>query len=230
MKIGGLQKLSLLDYPNKICAIIWTVGCNLCCPYCYNIQLFSKNIVPLNEKEILNFLEKRKGKLDALSITGGEPLLQKDIFKFLKKVKDLEYSIKIDTNGTFPDKLKYIIDNNLVDYIAMDIKASKKKYNLICRKNVDIKNIQKSIKIIINFKKDYEFRTTIIPTLLDESDIIEIAEWLKGADKFYLQQFKNDLPLLSKKFELIKPYSDEYLKKILNEIKPYFNKCYLRGI
>ena len=230
MKIGGLQKISLLDYPNKISAIIWTAGCNLQCPYCYNKQLFSKNIKLINEQEILLFLKKRKGKLEALSITGGEPLLHEDISLFLNKVKKLEYDIKIDTNGTYPKRLKNLIEKNLVDYISMDIKAPKKKYNKLCGKNVNIKNIQESINLIKKFPKESEFKTTIIPNLLDKEDIIKIANWIKGSNKYYLQQFKNELPLLSKELEKIKPYSKQYLNEIIDEIKPLFNKCELRGI
>ena len=194
MKIGGLQKTSLLDYPNKLSAIIWTVGCNLQCPYCYNKQLLDKNgIKIINEEDVLLFLKKRKGKLEALSISGGEPLLQEDIFNFINKVKKIGYLIKIDTNGTFPNKLKKLIDEQLVDYISMDIKAPKNKYDIICNKKVNIKNIQKSIDLIKNFSKKYEFKTTIVPSLLNKNDIIEIAEWLKGADQYYLQQFKNHI-------------------------------------
>ena len=230
MKIGGLQKISLLDYPNKLSAIIWTVGCNLQCPYCYNKQLLDKNTIKIiNEEDVLLFLKKRKGKLEALSISGGEPLLHEDIFNFCNKVKKIGYLIKIDTNGTFPDKLKKLIDEQLVDYISMDIKAPKNKYDIICNKKVNIKNIQKSIDLIKNFSKKYEFKTTIVPSLLNKNDIIEIAEWLKGADQYYLQQFKNELPLLSKKLEKIEPYSKEYLVEIIEEIRPFFNRCSFRG-
>ena len=230
MNIGGFQKLSLLDYPNKLCAIIWTTGCNLKCPYCYNKELFSKNIKLIEEEEVIKFLKNRIGKLDALSISGGEPLLQKNIVNFLKKIKELNYEIKIDTNGTFPKELKNIIDKNLIDYISMDIKAPKKKYNVLCGKKVNINNIQKSIDIIFNSSIEYEFKTTIIPNLLDKNDLINIAKWIKGADKFYLQQFKNEVSLLSKEYEMKKPYSIEYLNEIHKEIKQYFKKCLIRGI
>jgi pyruvate formate lyase activating enzyme len=231
MKIGGLQKTSLLDYPNKLSAIIWTVGCNLRCPFCYNKQLlYDESTEIINEEEVILFLKKRKGKLEALSITGGEPLLQEDIANFIEKIKNIGYLIKIDTNGTFPNKLKNLIDENLVDYISMDIKAPRNKYNILCGKNVDIKDIQKSIDLIKKSSKKYEFKTTIIPKLLNTNDIIEIAKWLKGANQFYLQQFKNESPLISKKLEEIKPYSKKYLNEIIDEIKPFFNKCSLRGV
>jgi pyruvate formate lyase activating enzyme len=230
MKIGGLQKTSLLDYPDKLSAIIWTVGCNLRCPFCYNKNLINnENLDKINEEDVISFLKKRKKKLEALSISGGEPFLQKDIFEFIKKIKSIDYLIKIDTNGTFPNKLKKIINENLVDYISMDIKAPKGKYNLLCGKKVDIRNIQKSIDLIMDSSINYEFKTTIIPNLLDKNDLINIAKWIKGANQFFLQQFKNKSPLLSNKLEEIEPYSEEYLNDILLEIKPFFKKCNIRG-
>jgi pyruvate formate lyase activating enzyme len=230
MKIGGLQKISLLDYPNKLSAIIWTVGCNLCCPFCYNKQLLSdKNIKKISEDEIFSFLKKRIGKLEAVSITGGEPLLQKDISNFIKKIKNLGYLIKIDTNGTFPIVLNDLIERNLIDYISMDVKAPKKKYSYLCGKKVEINKIQKSIDLIKNSSIEYEFKTTIIPGMLEKKDIIKIAVWLNGAKQFYLQQFKNDTSLISKELEIIKPYSKKYLYEIIEEIKPNFEKCNVRG-
>jgi len=230
MKIGGLKKTSLLDYPNKLSAIIWTVGCNFRCPYCYNIQLLDKNYSGIiKEEEILNFLKKRIGKLEAVSITGGEPLLHNDIFNFIKKIKDLNYLIKIDTNGSFPNKLKKLIDEDLIDYISMDVKGPKNKYNIISGINVKIENIQNSIDIIMNFSKNYEFKTTIVPSILNKNDIIDIAKWIKGAKQYYLQQFKNDSQILSDKLNEIEPYTKEYLIELKNEIKSYFNKCEIRG-
>ena len=230
MKIGGLQKISLLDYPNKLSAIIWTVGCNLCCPFCYNKQLLSdKNIKKISEDEIFSFLKKRIGKLEAVSITGGEPLLQKDISNFIKKIKNLGYLIKIDTNGTFPIVLNDLIERNLIDYISMDVKAPKKKYSYLCGKKVEINKIQKSIDLIKNSSIEYEFKTTIIPGMLEKKDIMKIAVWLNGAKQFYLQQFKNDTSLISKELEIIKPYSKKYLYEIIEEIKPNFEKCNVRG-
>jgi len=231
MRIGGLQKISLLDYPNKLSAIIWTVGCNLRCPYCYNKQLIKgENIDIIKEEDIFKFLKKRKNKLEAVSITGGEPLLNEDIFNFINKIKSLDYLLKIDTNGTFPNRLKKLIDENMVDYISMDIKAPKNKYNLLTGRNIKINNIQKSIDLIKQSSKKYEFKTTIVPSFLDRNDLIDIAKWLKGAKQFYLQQFKKDTSLLSKELEKIEPYKKEYLTEIIIEIKPYFNKCSLRGI
>lgn len=230
MKIGGFQKTSLLDYPEMISAIIWTVGCNFHCPFCYNKDLVTGNAGNIPEKEILEYLEKRKNMLEGLVISGGEPLMQKDITAFCEKIKKLGYLIKIDTNGTFPEKLQELVDKNLVDYIDMDVKAPKNKYDKLAGKKVDIKKIQKSIDIIQKSGVDYEFKTTFVPGLLKQEDIIEIGKWLEGSKKFYLQQFKNDVPLISSKLDSVAPYSKKELTDVLEEIKSYFENCDVRGV
>ena len=230
MKIGGLQKTSLIDYPNCISAIIWTVGCNFRCPFCYNKNLVLGNTETYKEEEILSFLNKRKGLLEAMVITGGEPLLQEDIVDFAIEIKKLGYLLKIDTNGCYPKKLKELIDKKLVDYIAMDIKAPKEKYDELTGIKTDLEKIEKSIEIIKTSAPDYEFRTTFVPQLLKKEDIIEIAKWLKGAKNYYLQQFKNNPPFISQKFNDLIPYSKEYLIETYNEIKSYFKKSDIRGI
>lgn len=230
MNIGGLQKTSLLDYPDTISAIIWTIGCDFRCPFCYNKDLVLGKVGTIPEEELLSFLEKRKGMLEGLVITGGEPFMQKDIVQFVEKVKKLGYLIKIDTNGMFPEKLKELIDKKLVDYVAMDVKAPKKKYDKLTDVKTDIKKIEESIEIIKNSKLDYEFRTTFAPGLLTKEDIISIAKWLKGSKRFYLQQFKNDAPLISSKLQNAAPHSKEELVETLNAIKSYFEICDVRGI
>ena len=230
MKIGGLQKTSLLDYPNAISAIIWTAGCNFRCPFCYNRDLVFGQIETIPEEEVLSFLEKRKGLLEGFVISGGEPLMQKDIVQFAEKVKKLGYIIKIDTNGMYPNKLRELIDKKLVDYIAMDIKAPKNKYDNLSGVKTDIKKIEKSIEIIRNSSLDYEFKTTFAPNLLTKEDIISIAKWLEGSRRFYLQQFKNDAPLVSFKLQDVLPHTREVLNDTLKDIKQYFENCDVRGI
>jgi len=230
MKIGGFQKTSLLDYPDRISAIVWTVGCNFKCPFCYNKNLVDGNVELIPEDEILSFLKKRKGMLEALSISGGEPFLQKDIADFTAKVKKIGYLVKIDTNGMFPEKLKELIDNKLVDYIAMDVKAPKNKYNTLAGVKADISNIEKSIDIIKKSAPDYEFKTTFVPDLLKKEDIIKIAKWLEGSETYFLQQFKANTPLISSALEKITPYPKEYIVETFEEIKPYFKKCEMRGV
>jgi len=230
MKIGGLQKTSLLDYPDKLSAIIWTVGCNFKCPFCYNKDLVEGNADLISEDEIFSFLEKRKGLLEALVISGGEPLIHKDILSFCEKVKKLGYLIKIDTNGTFPEKLKELIDKKLVDYVSMDVKAPKKKYNSLSGVKTDIKKIEKSIEIIKNSGVDYEFKTTFVPDFLKKEDIIDIGKWLKNSKKYYIQQFKNDTPVLSSKLIDMSPYPKEELIDTLEKVKPFFKISNIRGI
>jgi pyruvate formate lyase activating enzyme len=228
MNIGGIQKTSLLDYPGEVSAIVWTIGCNFRCPFCYNRDIVLGDVKPIPTKEVFSFLEKRNGLLDALVISGGEPLLQDDIFDFCKKIKKMSYLIKIDTNGTFPEKLEDLIEKNLIDYVAMDIKAPRKKYDKLTNVKVDIKKIEESIKILQNSKIDYEFRTTYVPELLTKGDIIEIGKWLKHSKKFYLQQFKPISPMISNDLENICPYSEEELKSTIEEIKSCFDICEFR--
>jgi len=230
MKIGGFQPTSLLDYPDKISAIIWTVGCNFRCPFCYNKDIVLGKSGTVSEEDILAFLKKRKGMLEALAVTGGEPLMQKDLADFLEKVKKLDYLVKLDTNGTFPEKLKELIDKKLIDYVAMDVKAPKKKYDKLSGIKTDVKIIQKSIDIIKNSEIDYEFRTTFIPDFLKKEDIVEVGKWLKDSKQYYLQQFKNDADMISSNLKKFVPYSKKELTDTLEEIKPYFKKCGIRGI
>ncbi len=229
MKFGGLQKTSLLDFPDKLSAIVWTVGCDFRCPFCYNKDLVLGNSGTISEEEILSFLKKRKEMLEGLVITGGEPLMHKDITNFLEQVKKLGYLIKIDTNGSYPKKLQEIIDKKLVDYLDMDVKAPRKKYDKLIGVKTDIKKIEQSIKIIKNSGVDYEFKTTVVPELLTKEDIIEIAKWLEGAKKYYLQQFKSSSPMISSKLDNVAPYSKKYLTEILEEIRPFFKNCDIRG-
>jgi len=230
MQIGGLQKTSLLDYPDKISAIIWTIGCNFNCPFCYNPQLVKGDIDIIPEDEILSFLKTREGMLEGLSISGGEPLLQKDIVDFIKSVKKMRYLVKIDTNGMYPEKLQELIDHELVNYIAMDVKAPKDKYNKLTGVKTNVKKIEKSIELIKKSGLEYEFKTTFVPDLLKKEDIIKIAQWLDKSKKYYLQQFKVNTPLISSPLEKISPYPKEYIVETYNEIQKYFKECQIRGV
>jgi pyruvate formate lyase activating enzyme len=230
MKIGGFQKTSLLDYPDRISAIVWVSGCNFRCPFCYNKNLALGTAELFPEDEILSFLSKRKGQLEGVVISGGEPLLQEDIVDFVKKIKKLRFLVKVDTNGAFPEKLGELLEKQLVDYVAMDVKAPKGKYRELVGVNVDISKIEASIDLIKSKAPGYEFKTTFIPNLLKKEDIVEIAKWLDGADAFYLQQFKPISPLLSPRLENIVPYSRDYFSETLTAIKPFFKRCTVRGI
>jgi pyruvate formate lyase activating enzyme len=230
MKIGGFQKTSLLDYPDRISAIIWTSGCNFRCPFCYNKNLALGTAQLFPTDVILSFLIKRKTIIDGVVISGGEPLLQEDIIDFVKKIKDMKLLVKIDTNGTYPELLNELLEQKLVDYIAMDVKAPKNKYAQLTGVKTDLSAIEKSIYLLENKAPAYEFKTTLIPGLLTKEDIVEIAQWLKGADSYFLQQFKINIPLLSSTLEVVEPYPREYLLEIFNEIQPFFKRCALRGV
>jgi len=230
MIIGGFQKTSLIDYPKKISAIVWTIGCNFRCPFCYNKEIVMGSVKTFSEEEIVSYLKKRKNMLEGLVITGGEPLIQDDILDFCQKIKELGYLIKIDTNGMFPKKLKELIDRNLVDYIAMDVKAPLEKYEKMTGVRIDKEKIKHSIEIIKTSNIDYEFRTTFVPKLLEKKDIVDIAKLLNGAKKFFLQQFKSMEKMISDEFKKIQPHSKEYVIETLEKIKPYFNICEVRGL
>lgn len=230
MKIGGFQKTSLLDYPDRISAIVWTNGCNFRCPFCYNttLALGKGNVFP--EEEILSFLSKRRGLVEGVVVTGGEPLLQEDLSVFLKKIKSLGFLVKVDTNGAYPMKLKELIESKLVDYVAMDVKAPKEKYPQLAGVTVDVSQINASINLIKQNVPQYEFRTTFVPALLVKEDIVEIAQWLKGADRYYLQQFRKMTPVLSKELDKVVPYPQQYFQETLAAIQPFFKQCIMRGV
>jgi pyruvate formate lyase activating enzyme len=229
MNIGGLQKFSMIDYPDKLSAIVFTLACNFRCGYCHNPELVlpEKFNPSLDEKKILEFFKTRIGKLDAVSITGGEPTLHPDLPQFMKKLKDLGFLIKLDTNGTNPEMLKNIIDEKLVDYIAMDIKAPLEKYKEVINHKVNLDNIQKSINLIMDSGLDYEFRTTIVKSQLRIEDLISIGKLIKGADIYYLQKF---IPskVNDEKFLKEKTYSDEEFEKIKKDLLKYVQKCEIR--
>lgn len=193
MDIYGIEKMSLLDYDNKICATLFTRGCNFKCPFCHNSSLvtnFDNSLKPISHDELFSFLNKRKGILDAVTITGGEPTLNKDLIDFIKEIKELGYLIKLDTNGTNFEMVKYLLENSLVDYVAIDIKNSFTNYfNTIGTDKIDLEEIKKTINFLINSHYDYEFRTTVVKELHKKEDFIEINEMIKGAKKYRLQKF-----------------------------------------
>lgn len=192
MKINGLQKNSFVDYPGKISAVLFTPGCNMDCFYCHNrILLDGSKENLINSEDVLTFLESRKGFLDGVVVSGGEPTLQKGLLPFLNLVKGLGYPIKLDTNGTNPEVVKSCLDKGLLDYIAMDFKAPFNKYKDICRTEVDLDNIMRSVDLIINSGINYEFRTTLAPGL-DLEDIVEIANQIRGAKLYVLQRCRNE--------------------------------------
>lgn len=232
MKIAGFQKLTLIDYPGKIACTLFLSGCNFRCGFCHNPEIVlsePEQVYP--ENEILEFLKKRKLQLEGVCITGGEPLLSLDI-DFLKEIRKLGYLIKIDTNGSYPEKLQELMNLNLVDFVSMDIKSSKEKYKELTNVDVDLDKIEKSIRLISNLE-DYEFRTTIIEGMHDLEEIREMAVWLnkltnKKPQRFCLQGFKNQESLLDPIFRNKKDTSREFLEQLKASIKDYFEEIDIR--
>ena len=229
MKIGGFQEFSLIDYPGKLCAIVFTQGCNFRCPYCHNADLVEpgKFGKPMPEEEIFSFLENRKGKLDAVSITGGEPTLQKDLVDFIIKLKSMGFLVKLDTNGSDPEKIDFLIKENLLDFISMDIKSPPEKYGEVSRSDVDIEKIKRTIKIIKNSGLDYEFRTTLVKGQILEEDIRKLGEFMRGSKSYVLQKF---LPrnTLDPEFEKMESYSDEKFIEFKGIMEGYVENCRVR--
>ena len=229
MLIGGFQKSSLVDYPGKVCAIIFTQGCNYRCPYCHNPELVKPELFekPIPEEEIFSFLKSRKGKLDAVEITGGEPTLQKDLLEFIKKIKDMGFLVKLDSNGTNPEIVKKAIKEKMVDYLAMDIKAPLEKYSKIVRVDVDTEKIKRSIHMIMESGIDYEFRTTLVKSLLSEDDIIGIGKEINGAENYFLQRFVPS-KTLDPNFMEKESFSDEVLENLKKKLEEYVKNCGIR--
>lgn len=192
MKIGAFQKFSMLDFPHILSAVVFTQGCNYRCSYCHNPELVYPELFSdvISEKSILEFLSLRKGKLEGVVITGGEPTIHDDLGEFLKNIKKTGYKIKLDTNGTNPDMLNEFIRKRLIDYFAMDIKAPLSKYPLVTGMSVPVSSITESIKLIMNSGIDYEFRTTVDKSILTENDIKEISEMIINSDRYFLQKLR----------------------------------------
>ena len=227
MLIGGFQKMTMLDYPGRVASTIFTYGCNFRCPFCHNATLVIDEAQLFSEEEILAYLNKRKGILDGVCISGGEPLLQNDIFDFIKKVKALGLLVKLDTNGSYPEKLKEAIDSKLVDYVAMDIKTCKENYSKVADVNVKIEDIEKSVQILLENKVDYEFRTTVVRELHTKEDFEKISLWIKGAKRYFLQCFKDNENLIG---ENLSAYTPLELEGFLEVLRDNINEVNLRGV
>jgi len=234
MIIAGLEKLSLIDYPNHLSAIVFTQGCNFRCHYCYNPMLvwpkrtdngkYGQEGSPyISEESLLSFLKERQGKLNGVVITGGEPTLHKDLPSFIEKIRKLGYDIKLDTNGTNPNLLKKLIEDKLLDYIAMDFKAPISSYQEVVNVELDFLNIKKSAKIIRESGLDYEFRTTVVPQLIDKAKIEEIGKLLQGSEKWFLQKFKSETDLINDKYRNLRSYNDKEMDELVKVAKKYVN-------
>ena len=230
MLILGLQKTTLLDYPGKIASTIFTGGCNFKCPFCHNRDLVipPADAIAYSEEEIFDHLKAKKKVLDGVCITGGEPTLHKDLPEFIHKIKDMGFLVKLDSNGTNPTMLESLINQGLVDYVAMDIKHSKDKYNSIaCMPAFDIHTIETSVEILKQGRVPYEFRTTIMKECHEACDMEAIGQWLQGADAYFLQSYKESEQVINPIFSA---HSTDILKSFVDILKKYIPNTNLRGI
>ena len=230
MKFYGMQKMTLLDYPGYVACTLFTGGCNFRCPFCHNallvLDLDENYTIP--EEEVLAFLKKRQGLLDGVCVTGGEPLINKDIGDFLSKVKELGFKIKLDTNGTNPALLKELVSQNLVDYVAVDIKNSPEKYaETVGLKSFDMSTINETVNFLMNGSVDYEFRTTVTKQFHTEKSMEEAARFIRGAKRYFLQNFVDSGNLIGSG---ITGQSKEEMEKLLAVVKKYVPDSHLRGI
>ncbi len=230
MQFSGFQKLTLLDYPEKTACTLFTAGCNFRCPFCHNASLVTHidNNHFYSEEEILAYLKKRTGVLDGVCITGGEPLMHKDLPEFIKKVKELGFLVKLDTNGSYPERLAALIDSGDIDYVAMDIKNCKEKYLLTadCSEE-DLLNVEKSVKLLLQKKIDFEFRTTVVNEYHTVEDIKKISEWIMGADKYFLQNFIDSGDLIKNNLSAVNCETLEVMRCQAQDMIP---KVEIRGI
>lgn len=231
MLISGLQKTTLLDYPGCVACTVFTGGCNFRCPFCHNSSLVVPERIErgMSEDEVLSFLKKRVGVLDGVAITGGEPLLHRDMPEFLGKIKALGYKIKLDSNGSFPELLEEIVKANLVDRVAMDIKNSPQLYGkTVGLENFDIKNVERSKNFLLEGRVEYEFRTTAVKGLHSEESIKEAAKWIEGAKEYYLQQFKDSGDVLN--LGGLGAFNEEEMKELKLAAAEFVPAVQLRGI
>lgn len=228
--IKGIQKVTLLDYPGKVACTVFTGGCNFRCPFCQNgdLVLNPASVPDIRFSEIFDYLKKRRGVLDGVCITGGEPLIQKELDRFIRECKSLGYLIKLDTNGYEPEKLQKLLSDGIIDYIAMDIKSCVERYPAVCGfPDMETGRILKSVDIIRNSGLEYEFRTTTVHELHTNADFESMGEWLRGAKKYFLQRFSPSGAIIEK--GLTAP-SDTEMRLYLGTVKKYIPNAELRGM
>jgi len=236
IKIGGLQKLTLIDYPGNLACTVFLSGCNFRCPFCYSAELVLPEKIArqpeISQKYFFDFLKQRKGQLDGVVICGGEPTINPDLPNFCSQIKKMGYKVKLDTNGSNPFLLAKILKNKLLDYVAMDIKAPQEKYAQMigfdgCHTSYLLNKIQKSIDLLKNGAVDYEFRTTFVPGLHTKDDISAIVRWLKPAKRFYLQNFRPE-KTLDPNLSTLRPYQADEMAGYLNLLTPFFETAQIR--
>ncbi len=229
MKIHGLQKMTLLDFPGRVACTVFLGGCDFRCPFCHNFELVDGTAKPLmDETELLAFLKKRTGLLDGVAITGGEPCLHADLPKLLERIRGLGYGVKLDTNGCHPGLLRTVLERGLVDYVAMDVKNSPAKYAAACGMDtVDLAPIRESVALLMTAAPDYEFRTTVVRELHEAADFAEIGRMIRGARRYFLQAFtdRDSVP-----FEGFHAPSKEDMLRFADTVRPFVGEVSLRGV
>ena len=232
MNIRGLFKTSLVDYPGKVSSVIFIGGCNLRCGFCHNpeLALNSPSLEKIEDSEVLSFLEKRKGLLDGITISGGEPAMDRGLIPFLTSIKSLGLSVKLDTNGFFPRVVSECLEKKLIDYAAVDVKTSPGKYPSLTGKDISFDDVLVTLDILKNSSIDYEIRTTCVPGFAAVEDIKKIGEATGRVKKYYLQQFVNINTLLDSGIKMLTPYTADYLKELKAEAEKFSDFCSIRGI
>lgn len=232
MKVTGIQKLTLLDYPGVVACTVFTAGCNFRCPFCHNAMLVLPEQIDdecLTDDEVFGFLKKRRGVLDGVAVTGGEPLLHADMPEFLARVKELGYKIKLDTNGSNPELLSEIVKNKLVDRVAMDIKNAPEEYaRTIGLKSFDIAPVERSKEMLLRGDIDYEFRTTVVKGIHTKESLIGAAKWIEGAKEYYLQQFKDSGNLILP--DGLSAYDEKQMHALADAVRDYVPAVEVRGV
>ena len=232
MRISGLQKLTLLDYPGHVACTVFTGGCNFRCPFCHNAPLVLPERMQGDEngeETVLAFLKKRQGILDGVAVTGGEPLLHRDIDAFLRQVKALGYSVKLDTNGSFPDRLRELVEAGLVDRVAVDIKNSPALYaKTVGVPGFDLTPVERTKNYLLSDPVEYEFRTTVVKGLHTRESLTEAAKWIAGAREYYLQQFKDSGDVIA--IEGLGAFSGEEMHALADAVRPYVPSVRVRGV
>jgi len=229
--LSGIQKLTLLDYPGKVACTVFTGGCNFRCPFCHNAPLVLPERIAhdTTEEEILGFLKKRTGVLDGVAVTGGEPLMHREIDAFLEKVKDLGYTVKLDTNGSFPEHLKQLVRAGLVDRVAMDIKNAPEFYGETAGlKHFDLHPVEESKDFLLSGAIEYEFRTTVVKGIHTRERLLDAARWIEGAKEYYLQQFKDSGDVID--MEGLGAFSEAEMRELREALLPVLPVTELRGI
>ena len=229
MTVNGLRKLTLLDFPGRVACTLFLAGCNMRCPFCHNAPLVvdGSGVENIPEDELLAFLKKRSGVLDGVCITGGEPTLRRELPELIRSIKALGYAVKLDTNGTNPDILAALIDEELVDYVAMDIKNSPRKYSFTAGRDVDMDAVRRSVAILMENKVKYEFRTTVVGGYHTADDFRDIGEWLRGAEAYFLQNFVDSGALLD---PATRGADESEMKEYLEIMKQFIPAAELRGM